>query len=127
MVAHQAAAGLIDTADGETFELSSEAAEVLADEEGSLWFTAGAFQGGVAAPEVVDRLADSSEPRPGGGLTYDDLGPSAAHGVERMLAPWTRLALVPRDPSGSRGALRRGSINGIPGRRHRLWLPVPRS
>ncbi len=90
----QAAAGLIDTADGETFELSMEAAEVLADEEGSLWFAAGAFQGGVAAPEVVDRLADSF--RTGRGLTYDDLGPSAAHGVERMLAPWTRLALVPR-------------------------------
>lgn len=90
----QAAAGLLDTADGATFELSVEAAEVLADEEGSLWFAAGAFQGGVAAPEVVDRLADAF--RTGRGLTYDDLGPSAAHGVERMLGPWTRLALVPR-------------------------------
>jgi SAM-dependent methyltransferase len=90
----QAAAGLIDTADGETFELGVEAAEVLADEDGSLWFAAGAFQGGVAAPEVVDRLADAF--RTGRGLTYDDLGPSAAHGVERMLGPWTRLALVPR-------------------------------
>ena len=90
----QAAAGLIETADGEVFELSGEAAEVLANEEGSLWFAAGAFQGGVAAPGVVDRLADAF--RTGRGLTYDDLGPSAAHGVERMLAPWTRLALVPR-------------------------------
>ena len=85
---------MIDTADGEVFELSREAAEVLADEEGSLWFAAGAFQGGVAPPEVVDRLADAF--RTGRGLSYDDLGPSAAHGVERMLAPWTRLALVPR-------------------------------
>jgi SAM-dependent methyltransferase len=90
----QAAAGLIETADGEVFELSGEAAEVLANEDGSLWFAAGAFQGGVAAPGVVDRLADAF--RTGRGLTYDDLGPSAAHGVERMLAPWTRLALVPR-------------------------------
>ena len=90
----QAAAGLLDTADGEVFELSPEAAEVLADEEGSLWFAAGAFQGGMAPPDVVDRLADAF--RTGRGLTYDDLGPSAAHGVERMLAPWTRLALVPR-------------------------------
>jgi SAM-dependent methyltransferase len=90
----QAAAGLIDTADGEVFDMSLEAAEVLADEDGSLWFAAGAFQGGVAPPEVVDRLADAF--RTGRGLTYDDLGPSAAHGVERMLAPWTRLALVPR-------------------------------
>ncbi len=90
----QAAAGLVDTTDGEVFELSPEAAEILADEEESLWFAAGAFQGGMAPPDVVDRLADAF--RTGRGLTYDDLGPSAAHGVERMLAPWTRLALVPR-------------------------------
>jgi 2-polyprenyl-3-methyl-5-hydroxy-6-metoxy-1,4-benzoquinol methylase len=90
----QAAAGLVDTEDGEVFELSPEAAEVLADEDGSLWFAAGAFLGGMAPPEVVDRLADAF--RTGVGLTYDDLGPSAAHGVERMLAPWTRLTLVPR-------------------------------
>ncbi len=90
----QAAAGLVDTVDGEVFELGPEAAEVLADEDGSLWFAAGAFLGGMAPPDVVDRLADAF--RTGRGLTYDDLGPSAAHGVERMLAPWTRLALVPR-------------------------------
>src|SRR5580658_5153893 len=36
----QAAAGLVDTTDGEVFELSPEGAEVLADEEGSLWFAA---------------------------------------------------------------------------------------
>jgi len=90
----QAAAGLIDTEDGEVFELSPEAGAVLADESGSLWFAAGAFQGGVAAPDVVDRLAGAFST--GLGLSYDDLGPSAAHGVERMLAPWTRLALVPR-------------------------------
>ena len=82
----QAAAGLVSSDDGHTFELTPEGAAVLADEESSLWFAAGAFQGGVATPEVVDRLADAF--RTGVGLTYDDLGAGAAHGVERMLGPW---------------------------------------
>jgi 2-polyprenyl-3-methyl-5-hydroxy-6-metoxy-1,4-benzoquinol methylase len=90
----QAAAGLVATTDGETFELSDEGAQVLADDESSLWFAAGAFHGGVASPEIVDRLAVAF--RDGRGLSYDELGPSAAHQVERMLAPWVRLALVPR-------------------------------
>ena len=89
----QAAAALIDTEDGETFEMSDEAVAVLADNEESLWYAAGAFQGGVAPPDVVERLADAFHS--GMGLSYDDLGPSAAHAVERMLEPWTRLALVP--------------------------------
>ena len=89
----QAAALLIDTLDGDVFELRPEAAEVLVEEVDSLWFAAGAFQGGVAAPAVIDRLADAF--RTGVGLSYDDLGPSAAHTVERMLGPWSRLALVP--------------------------------
>lgn len=90
---NQAAAGLIVTEDGDAFELPAEAVPVLADESGSLWFAAGAFTGGVAPPDVVDRLAEAF--RTGIGLTYDDLGPSAAHQVERMLGPWTRQALVP--------------------------------
>jgi len=90
----QAAAGLVESVDGIHFELGPAAAAVLADESDSLWFAAGAFQGGAARPEVVDRLADAF--RTGAGLSYDDLGPSAAHGVERMLGPWSRLALVPR-------------------------------
>ncbi|HET6966150.1 MAG TPA: class I SAM-dependent methyltransferase [Acidimicrobiales bacterium] len=88
----QAAAGLVETPDGESFELPSEAGPVLADEEESPWFAAGAFQGGVVHPDVLDRLADAF--RTGIGLSYDDLGPSAAHRVERMLGPWTRLTLV---------------------------------
>src|SRR5207244_2774399 len=55
----QAAAGLVESPDGVSFELGPEGAAVLADETGSLWFAAGAFQGGVAAPDVVDRLADA--------------------------------------------------------------------
>ncbi len=89
----QAAAGLIDTADGHVFEMTPEAAAVLADETGSVFFAAGAFQGGLATPDIVDRLAEAF--RTGIGLTYDDLGESAAHSVERMLGPWVRLALVP--------------------------------
>jgi 2-polyprenyl-3-methyl-5-hydroxy-6-metoxy-1,4-benzoquinol methylase len=90
----QGAAGLLDTPDGLTFELTEEGAEVLANDETSLWFAAGAFHGGVAPPEVVGRLLNAF--RDGRGLSYDDLGPNAAHNVERMLAPWIRLALVPR-------------------------------
>jgi 2-polyprenyl-3-methyl-5-hydroxy-6-metoxy-1,4-benzoquinol methylase len=89
----QAAAELLETTDGKTFRLSPEAAAVLADEDTSLFFAAGAFHGGVAPPEVVERLAEAF--RTGIGLSYDDLGPSAAHGVERQLAPWSKLALVP--------------------------------
>jgi 2-polyprenyl-3-methyl-5-hydroxy-6-metoxy-1,4-benzoquinol methylase len=89
----QGAAGLVDTSDGETFELSDEAAEVLANETDSVWFAAGAFQGAVAHPDTVARLLDAF--RTGRGLSYDDLGPSAAHQVERMLAPWTKLVFVP--------------------------------
>ncbi len=89
----QAAAGLIGTVDGAVFELSSEAAAVLADDRESLWFAAGAFGGGAATPDVVEQLAGAF--RSGIGLTYDDLGPAAALSVERMTEPWTRLALVP--------------------------------
>jgi len=89
----QAAASLIETPDGDRFELKPEAAHVLVEDAESLWFAAGAFQGGVTSPDVVDRLADAF--RTGIGLSYDDLGPSAAHTVERMLGPWSRLALVP--------------------------------
>ncbi|HEX7353269.1 MAG TPA: class I SAM-dependent methyltransferase [Mycobacteriales bacterium] len=89
----QAAAGLVDSNDGESFTLSPEGAYVLADEKGSVWFAAGAFHGSATPPETLDRLADAF--RTGVGLTYDDLGPSAAHSVERMLGPWVRLALVP--------------------------------
>ncbi|HZU74541.1 MAG TPA: class I SAM-dependent methyltransferase [Acidimicrobiales bacterium] len=89
----QAAAGLLRSEDGAHFELPVEAEPVLVDEGSSLWFAAGAFRGAAAAPEVVDRLAEAFAT--GRGLTYDDQGPSVAHAVERMLGPWTRLALVP--------------------------------
>ncbi len=89
----QAAAGLVDSGDGEEFELSPEAAALLADEETSVWFAAAAFEGAAAPPEVTSLLAESF--RSGGGLSFDDLGPAAARKVERTLGPWSRLALVP--------------------------------
>jgi SAM-dependent methyltransferase len=89
----QAAAGLLDSCDGDRFELTAEGRAVLADEEGSLFFAAGAF-GGPPEPGLVDRLTDAF--RTGMGLCYDDHGPSAPHRTERMLGPWVRLSLVPQ-------------------------------
>ena len=89
----QAAAGLIGSADGEVFHLSPAAAALLADEDTSVWFAAGAFQGAAATAETVDRVAGSF--RTGGGLSFDELGPDAAARVERTLGPWSRLALLP--------------------------------
>ncbi len=88
----QAAAGLVDSADGEVFELRQPGVAVLADEQGSMLFAAGAF-GPPMAPDVVDLLAKAF--RTGIGVPYDRLGPNAVHSTERMLGPWARLALVP--------------------------------
>lgn len=89
----QGAAGLVAWHDDDRFELTDAAAAVLADEQGSLFFAAGAF-GTPATPDFVDDLADAF--RTGLGLPYDRQGPAGAHRTERMLGPWTRLALVPR-------------------------------
>jgi len=90
----QAAARLIDyrPGDEDAFELSAVGSMVLADENGSLSFAAGAFSG-QTPPETVDKLVDAF--RTGIGLSYQDLGPNAAHRTERMLGPWTRQELVP--------------------------------
>ncbi|HEY1831578.1 MAG TPA: class I SAM-dependent methyltransferase [Acidimicrobiales bacterium] len=88
------AAGLLETDDGDTFALSPEGAAVLADESGSVWFAAGVFGGLVATPDIISRLLDAF--RTGRGLSYDELGPSAAHGVDRMTRPWTTHLLVPQ-------------------------------
>ena len=88
----QAAAGLLDSDDGTTFELPADKAKVLSREDESLLFAAGAFSGGAALPAVVDGLADAF--RSGRGLTYDQLGSVSAHQTARMLGPWARLALT---------------------------------
>ena len=78
--------------DEDRFELTSVGAAVLADEEGSLSFAAGAFTG-ATPPETIDKLVDAF--KTGVWLSYEDLGPNAAHRTERMLGPWVRQALVP--------------------------------
>lgn len=88
-----AAAELLESADGQRFELTPEGAAVLAREGDSLVFAAGAFSA-LTDPTVVDDLADAF--RTGIGLPYDRHGPNGAHRTERMLGPWARLALVPR-------------------------------
>lgn len=89
----QAAAGLLESQHGDRFELTAVGAAVLADEKDSLAFAAGAFTV-PTGPDVVDGLAGAF--KTGIGLSYDDLGPCAAHRTERMLGPWARLALVPQ-------------------------------
>ena len=89
----QAAARLLDYHEGDRFELSAVGSAVLADEEGSTAFAAGAF-GAPSGPEMVERLADAF--RTGIGISYQDHGPNAAHRTERMLGPWTRRSLVPQ-------------------------------
>ena len=94
----QAAAGLLDYHAAENggeprFELNGVAAAVLADEENSVAFAAGAF-GYPPDHDVIDGTAEAF--RTGIGLSYQQLGPCAAHRTERMLGPWTRQALVPR-------------------------------
>lgn len=89
----QGAAGLVTWHDDDRFELDDVAATVLADEDGSLFFAAGAF-GPPLGADFADDLAESF--RSGIGMPYDRKGPAGAHQTERMLGPWTRLALVER-------------------------------
>jgi 2-polyprenyl-3-methyl-5-hydroxy-6-metoxy-1,4-benzoquinol methylase len=89
----QTAAKLLRYHAPDRFELTPVGAAVLADESGSLAFAAGAF-GEPTAPEVAGKLAQAF--KTGLGLSYEQLGPNAAHRTERMLGPWVRLALVPR-------------------------------
>lgn len=56
----QAAGGLLESADGETFELGPEAAALLADEDASLWFAAGAFHGCASKPSAGTPVSAAS-------------------------------------------------------------------
>ena len=88
----QAAAKVVGVDDDERFSLPPEGVAVLADEESSLFFSAGAFRGGVDR-SVLDLLVDAF--RTGLGVTYEQQGPDAAAGLARMTGPWSRIALVP--------------------------------
>src|SRR5438445_3082601 len=91
----QAAADLVETdREATSFALRPEGALILAREHDSLVFACGAFNGGVARPEVVEALVEAF--RTGVGLTFDQTGPDTAHQVARMSRPWARLALVPQ-------------------------------
>lgn len=86
----QAAAGLIDYADGK-FELSNEAALVLADEENP----ASAIGGFAGFPEQFGQLSKVPHAfRTGRGFTYDEGGEAVARGVERMFGPWHKTMLT---------------------------------
>jgi 2-polyprenyl-3-methyl-5-hydroxy-6-metoxy-1,4-benzoquinol methylase len=87
-----AAADLLASDDGERFELTAVGATVLAREEDSLQFAAGAF-GPPPDPAFVDDLTEAF--RTGTGLPYDRQGPEGVHRTERMLGPWARISLVP--------------------------------
>ncbi len=87
----QAAAKLVDRHEDGRFELTDVQAAVLADEDGSLSFAAGAFRGGTD-PANVDALVESF--RTGNGVTYEQQGTAAAAGLARMTGPWSRLALT---------------------------------
>lgn len=87
-----AAADLLASEDGERFELTKAGAVVLAREQDSLQFAAGAF-GAPPDPGLVDDLAAAFST--GVGLSYDRHGAEGVHRTERMLGPWARLCLVP--------------------------------
>lgn len=87
----QAAAELLVTGDGETFELEPEAALVLAREDQPS-YAAGVFAR-LRDPRVADGLVEAF--RTGLGLTYDDQGEGSEQHTEAMLAPMARALLVP--------------------------------
>jgi 2-polyprenyl-3-methyl-5-hydroxy-6-metoxy-1,4-benzoquinol methylase len=107
----QAAAGLLDHDPDRGFELTDVGAAVLADDETSLFYAAGAFTAPPPAPEVVDGMVESF--RSGIGLTYDDRGPSAAHQTEQSLGPWVRLALLPTILPALEGVEERLDAGGV--------------
>ncbi|MEZ5551070.1 MAG: class I SAM-dependent methyltransferase [Pseudomonadales bacterium] len=106
----QAAARLINYIPDDRFELTRVGAAVLADETGSLAFAAGAFAG-ATPPATVDKLVEAF--RTGIGLSYEDLGPNAAHRTERMLGPWTRQELVPNILPALDGVVERLSAGAV--------------
>ncbi len=87
----QAAAKLLLRHDDGRFEMTPIQAAVLADEEGSVAFSCGAFRGGTD-PNVLEALVDSF--RTGIGVTYEEQGEDLAAGLARMSAPRSRHDLT---------------------------------
>jgi SAM-dependent methyltransferase len=90
----QAAAGYVAYHGNGEFELTPEAAAVLADETSPVFAAGGLCHIPQLLGAVLERIPDSF--RTGLGLSYDELGPEAARGVERLLAPWFKHALIPK-------------------------------
>ena len=88
----QGASGLLETRDGERFELSPEGVAVLVDELHPA--------NGIGMLSQIPDLARTLERLPeafrsGIGLAYDEHGADCARGIERGLAPWFRSLFVP--------------------------------
>jgi ubiquinone/menaquinone biosynthesis C-methylase UbiE len=88
----QAAARLLEHDGDGRFSLSWEGAMMLADENSPL-FAAGGFCSLPQQFALLEKLPESF--RTGIGHPYDAFGPQGAIGIERFLAPWFRLFLVP--------------------------------
>jgi 2-polyprenyl-3-methyl-5-hydroxy-6-metoxy-1,4-benzoquinol methylase len=88
----QGAAGILAHHGDERFELTPEAACILADERHPA-FAMGFFEQIPTLMSLLEKLPDAF--RSGLGLPYDALGPEGARGIERGLAPWFRTFLVP--------------------------------
>jgi 2-polyprenyl-3-methyl-5-hydroxy-6-metoxy-1,4-benzoquinol methylase len=88
----QGAAGVLEYRGEGRFVLPPEGVAVLADESHPA-FGAGFFSHLPQTLAVAERLPESF--RSGLGLPYDALGPEGARGIERGLAPWFRVFLVP--------------------------------
>ncbi len=86
----QAAAGLVHRDGEDRYRFTDTQAAVLADEQTSLDFAAGAFEGG-HGPQRVAALAESF--RTGRGITYEEQGETAAVGQARTSGPRQRLEL----------------------------------
>jgi 2-polyprenyl-3-methyl-5-hydroxy-6-metoxy-1,4-benzoquinol methylase len=89
---NQAAAKLITSDDGDTFELSPEAAAVLANPDHPS-YGMGMFHRLPQTMHALDEVKDSF--RTGVGHDYDSHGPEGAVGIERSFEPWNRAFLLP--------------------------------
>ncbi len=87
----QAAADLVNTDDGEVFELGPEAVAVLADRTNPQ-YAGGAMTAPIQRAQV-DGIVESF--RTGLGMSYDDMGEETAVTVEAMFAPRARHLVVP--------------------------------
>lgn len=87
----QVAATLLDYRGEGRFELTPEAALVLADENNP----ASAIGGFGRLPELMQMFDHLKEPfRTGRGLSYDAGGTAVAETMDRMFSPWNKTALI---------------------------------